>query len=242
MKRPLISLNTTILGTGLGALLFGLSVPLAQGQYFVRGELNGWDTSSQMTDEGGGLFTYQATGLTPGAMYEFKIATEDWSINWPGSNARVMADANGEILFRAFDQETWTDGWMPDAARRVGYSDSGLHGWELIGSMTGWDASPVSLTDMGNGLYEGQVFLSDGDYEYKYRMTGSWDINLGGDFGNSAGNIALNVPVSETYIFQLDLMNGRFDAAPIPEPSTYALLIGLGALGLAWLKRRRAAR
>ena len=242
MKNPLVSIHSFIRAAVVCGLLFGLSAPLAMGQYYVRGDFNGWDTSFLMSDEGGGLYTYQATGLTPGDMYFFKIATEDWGdgIDWPGSNARVMADSNGEIFFRAFDQESWTDGWMPDSVRRVGYSDAG-HGWEVLGSMTGWDASPVSMNDMGGGLYQAEVFLNEGSHEFKYRMSGSWDINIGGDFGNSADNIFLSVPADDTYIFQLDTWNGRHSVEVIPEPSTYALLFGLGVMGLAWLKRRRSA-
>lgn len=201
-----------------------------------------------MSNEGDGLYTYQMSGLTPGGQYNFKIATADWSVNWPGSDARVMANASGEILFRAFDLESWSDGWLPDNARRVGYSDSGLHGWALAGGyadgtqggMNDWiPDSTWDLTNMGNGLYRGEFLLNPGSYEYKFRKDDNWDISLGSDFGNGAGNIALEVASADTYVFQLDLLNGRHSVAVIPEPASVGVIAGLILLAWVPFARRR---
>lgn len=240
MKIALTSkYRSCVFASTIGSII-ALTASVAHAQFYVRGEFNNWDTSFLMAEEGDGLYTYHATGLTPGATYLFKIATDDWSTDWPGSDARVMAAANGEITFRAFDNQSWIDGWQPDGVRRVGYSDSGLHGWALAGDMNGWDPDITwHLTDMGNGLYEGAFFLAAGDYDYKFRKDDDWEISIGGDFGNSAGNIFLNVTEADTYIFQLDLWNGRHSVSVIPEPGTYAVIFGALALFGAFVYRRR---
>jgi hypothetical protein len=231
------------------ALLVAVSAVLlssfAQAQFYVRGEFNGWSgNDAMMVSQGDGLYTYNLTGLTPGLMFKFKVTTEGWETNWPSGDARAVADANGEIIIRAFDNEVWTDGWLPGTSRRVGYTYAGAapHGWELVGSMTSWGDNPILLTPMGNGLFAGDVLLGAGTYDYKFRMAGNWDINLGnGGFANDAGNLQLSVLTESVYTFQLDVANGRFTAAAIPEPSTYAALLGLGVLGLVVWRRRRSA-
>lgn len=226
------------LSLSLVGLTLACLAPTLNAQFFVRGEFNGWGLDDPMTDQGADLHTHQLTGLTPGGMYLFKIANDDWSIQWPGNDARVMADPQGEILFRAFDSDTWTDGWLPNNVRRVGYSDAG-HGWELLGTMTEWEVNPLALTLDGDGVYRGEVFLSAGDHDYKFRITDSWDINIGADFSNSAANVTLNVASDATYLFELDPLNGRHIATAIPEPSTYAAIFGGLALLGACVYRRR---
>ncbi len=222
----------TLVAAAAGALL----TTQAYGQWYVRGEFNDWGgTDHALVDQGGGLWTGTIDGLTPGTDYELKVTVDDWSENYPGSNMKVRADANGQINIRFFDHASWSDGWLPDNQKRVGYEDPGQTGWELIGSMNNWEGA--ALSDMGNGLYQGTFLLDAGSYEYKFRITGSWDISIGDNFGNSAGNIALNVPEAGEYLFSLDLPNGRYSAVLVPEPAGLALL-GLSAV--VGLRRRRS--
>ena len=109
--------------------------------YYVRGDFNGWDLSAPMVDEGGGLYTYTITGLTPGTDEMMKAASEDWSAGAPGSNARVNVGASGEVNLRFFSNTTWADGWEPSAKARLGWNDSENFDWELIGAMNGWPAA-----------------------------------------------------------------------------------------------------
>jgi hypothetical protein len=206
--------------------------------FYVRGEFNGWTNSSDpMVDMGGGKWSYTVSGLTAGQMYELKATVDDWSESAPGSNARVMANANGQIIVNLFPTTTWSDGWMPDNKWRLGYEDPGMHGWELMGGFNGWTAGDV-LTNLGGGVYQITKSIAPGTYEWKFRMAGSWDISIGDDFGNSAMNNTLNVLDNTPIVFTLDLPNGRWSANPVPEPATLAAL-GLGALAL--VRRRRRA-
>ena len=69
-----------------------------------------------------------------------------------------------------------------------------------------------------------------GSYEFKFREAASWDISIGGDFGNSAGNNTIVTALdNQDVIFELDLPNGRWNATVVPEPTTM-LLLGLGSL------------
>jgi hypothetical protein len=241
MKMTLTALcpaRTLTLSAALG--LFLAAPVLSHAQYQVSGDFNGWSTTaSPMVSQGDNLYTYQATGLTAGQLYSFKINVGDWSASWPGTDARVMADSNGEITFRFFDSETWNDGWGPVSTRRVGYSDSGLHGWDVAGTMNGWNGAGWELTHMGNGLYRGEFLLQAGNYDFKFRKADDWGVSLGTDFGNSAGDISFTAETSNIYVFQLDLWNGRHQVEVIPEPSTYAAIFGGLALLGAFLYRRR---
>lgn len=73
-------------------------------------------------------------------------------------------------------------------------------------------------------------------------LPGTYDlITFGSLNGLSLGNLALGtVPVGLTGNFVIDADSVSFVVTAIPEPSTYALLIGLGVLGIVGVRRRRA--
>ncbi|MBS1723145.1 MAG: PEP-CTERM sorting domain-containing protein [Armatimonadetes bacterium] len=208
-------------------------------QYVVRGEFNGWGNNGDlvMNDMGGGLWSATATGLTPGQGYEFKCTTTDWAFNGPNSNARTVANAAGEITFNFMPNTSWADGWQPANDKRVGWADSGLFGWELMGTVNNWGGAFLSLTNMGNGLYQGDMLVAAGDYEFKFRRENDWGYSVGSDFGNSASNATFSSDGVNTTRFQLDLPNGRWRTEVVPEPVS---MIALGASLAALARRRRA--
>jgi|GEM_PF-1437251 len=240
MKMTLISHRPKSWLALSGAVgLFLAAQTVSHAQYYVRGQFNDWGTSAEMAHLGDGVYSYHMTGLNPGQIYQFKIATTDWNPAWPSENARAQANANGEITFRAFDHQTWEDGSLPNDMRRVGFSHSGLHDWELVGSMNDWSGGTAwILADQGDSVFRTEVFLNPGDYHYKFRMAGSWDMSIGQHFGDPSGDLLINVPVGATYVFELDLLNGSHSV--IPEPSTYAAIFGALALLGAFAYRRRA--
>lgn len=214
-------------------LAVGVTGAMAQAQYYLRGDFNGWDLSNPMTPMGSGHYMATRTGLTPGSLYEFKVANESWSENAPGSNARTAANANGELIVHLFTGFPFGDGWMPDNNWwRVGYDDPLQFGWDILGSFDGWANPIANMTNMGGGLYMADVAIAPGDYEFKFRKAGDWGVSIGGDFGNGAGNATLHVGASDPMIrFELDLPNGRWRTGVVPEPMTMlGLLVGLGAL------------
>jgi hypothetical protein len=205
--------------------------------FYLRGSFNSWDTSAPMTDLGGGVYSATISG-TPGARFNFKVATADWSASWPGSDSRSLFDAAGSatVYYRA---GAFADGWNP-AADRVGYADPQQFGWEVIGSFNGWSAPFGSLTAMGGGLYAGNLLVtSAGTYDFKFREAGSWDIAIGSDFGNSSGNATVTTTdANQLVAFQLDLPNGRWSATVVPEPAALAF-VGIGFSALISRIRRR---
>lgn len=223
----------------IGMLAVALIVSTASAQpYNVRGGFNGWG-ESQMNDDGDGTYSLTVGSLTPGGTTEFKIAFNDWAQSWPGSNAEVAIDAGGSITFH-FRPGAIADGWNP-GSDRVGYNDPLQFGWEIMGAFNGWndgvDTAARQMTNMGGGLYVvNYTIAAPGTYDFKFRKSGSWDISIGGDFGDSAGNAQVTSTMpNELMQFALDLPNGRWRA--IPEPMTITFLAGIAGLVAS---RRRA--
>jgi hypothetical protein len=226
MRVLLVSAGCALLGSAASAAPF-----------FLRGEFNDWgnDGDIAMTEISPAVWSATVTGQTSNGMYHYKVAEEDWSASWPGSNGRVQFDNTGSATFYFYDQGNHGDGWQPDGFARVGYDDTG-HGWDIMGSFNGWAAPVVVLTNMGGGFFEGQAIVENpGNYEFKFRKEGDWEISIGNDFGNAAGDIQYSTTTSnETVIFRLDLPNGRWQV--IPEPASLGLV---GLMGLGLLRRRR---
>lgn len=215
---------------------------LAQAQpYYARGEFNGWSgTSNQFADMGGGMWQTSITGLTPGSAYQFKETIDDWSVNTPtsGGNAIALANAAGVLTLNFFPNTSWADGYQPATEARIGYVDSGQHGWDIMGDFNGWSSPAGVMASLGSGVYQVTVPASVGSHEFKFRKDGDWNVNIGADFGKEFNNAVAVVNAGDTGLqLTLDLPNGRWRAVSVPAPSAMALL-GLG--GLVATRRRRA--
>ena len=225
----------------LAAMAIMASSALAQ-PYNVRGGFNAWG-ESPMNDDGDGTFSLTLGSLGAGSRFEWKVAQNDWAFNVPGSNVKSAADGSGSMTFH-FRPGPIADGWNP-GQDRVGYDDPGQFTWEIQGAFNNWDETVNSparqMTNMGSGLYSvDYTIASPGSYDFKFRETNSWDVSIGGDFGNGAGNAnVVTTNPNEIVRFELDLPNGRWRTSVVPEPGTLALL-GLG--GLAVIRNRRRAR
>lgn len=219
-----------------------LCAGVACGQtYNARGTFNGWG-ETPMIDDGDGTYSLTIPGLTTGDRHDFKIAQNDWASSWPGSNPRAAVDASGELTLY-FTPGAVTDGWNP-AADRVGYDDSGQFGWEIMGAFNSWDdgidTSERQMSDLGGGLFSVDYTIATaGSYDYKFRESGSWDIAIGDDFGNSAADNLITTTVPDSIVrFELDLPNGRWNTTIIPEPSSMALIV-VGSLAAVAIRRLR---
>lgn len=214
-------------------VLAATSVVAGPNDWYARGGFNNWEIGNgstinpiadfPMVDQGGGHYTAvigDHGDFFDNEPYDFKIAREDWSIEMPGigpgNDGRVYTDANGQIRFHMYDQTTWSDGWLPNNVRRVGYDDHQQFDWEVVGSFNGWSgaADPnFALTDMGDGLHVGTFNLPAGAHEFKFRgLTATeWDTTVGQFFRNSANNNTFIVGATDDpWTFELDLPNGRF--------------------------------
>lgn len=217
-------------------LAVGVTGAMAQFQYYLRGEFNGWGLDNPMTDMGGGHYQATRSGLTPGSLYNFKVANEDWSQNAPGSDCRTAADAAGNLTVHMYNNFPFADGWNPDGWWRIGYDDPMQFAWEIMGSFNGWSAPVLSLADMGSGRHAGLLNPGAGTYQWKFRKAGDWGVSIGDNFGNSAGDNEVTVAAGEQVYFELDLPNGRWRTTIVPEPGTLGVL-ALGAVAL--LRRKR---
>jgi hypothetical protein len=224
--------------------------------HFGQGAAVSWVVRSpqladqSLTDLGNGQYELNMTGLTPNSDYEFRVSKSDLSVTAPGSAIKVKANASGNINLNFFelDEPAWTDGWSPANEHRLGYDDPGLYGWEIVGAFNTWPSTndpAFQLTNQSNGLYTGSfTFNTPGSYDFKFRHldpTNPWNISIGNNFGNSAGNNNFTVTnVGELWHFELDLPNGRWRAyldgagagslSAVPEPGSLAIVM----IGLVW--------
>ena len=100
-----------------------------------------------------------------------------------------------------------------------------------------------------DGFWYATHTLPGGSYEYKVAYDLTWDENYGAGGVPNGPNLSLDVLESfATVYFRYDqvthLATAQFtpfgDAAAVPEPSTWAMmLVGFGALGFAMRRRRR---
>lgn len=93
----------------------GRKIPFGSNTLLLRGGMNGWDESTPLTYEGGGI--YRATFALTAANYPFKIATADWAtVNLGGLDAdstdvvvgvprTVIHDANPPNLSLTIDTD-----------------------------------------------------------------------------------------------------------------------------------------
>ena len=177
--------------------------------WYLRGSFNDWGLTD-MDEISPGHFQATVTGLTPDEDYYFKVATDDWEdeLDWPGADVRVLMDDTGELTVNFFPEPA-DDGWLPEGPR-VGYNDLGWN-WEIMGSLDEWTAPLVSLTDLGDGVHQGELVVPEaGDYWAKFRMEDSWDISAGMDFGHFSDDIHfVTEEPDQNVTFTIDLPNGR---------------------------------
>jgi hypothetical protein len=204
--------------------------------FYLRGSFNGYNTSLQMTNLGGGVYEATATGLTAGAKYNFLAANSDYSIQSgaPFQDVAARANSAGEITARFYSNAP-SDGWRPNLLR-LGLSNLD-YSYELMGNFNGY-TSPLALVNNG-GILEGTLSLAAStNYEVLFRQIGDWNITIKENFGDSGPNIAFTSGAAGDYLVQLDLAGGRYNISAVPEPSSF-LALGCTVLAGLALGRRR---
>ncbi|NAX44728.1 MULTISPECIES: pullulanase-type alpha-1,6-glucosidase [unclassified Vibrio] len=87
--------------------------PYGSTTVYVRGSMNGWGVSNPLSYQQNGLYTFEGY-LTPG-VYEFKIASEDWStlnlgfggFSIASGSATLENAGNGNIKLTVTEQGVW---------------------------------------------------------------------------------------------------------------------------------------
>jgi glycosidase len=212
-------------------------------EWYVRGDFNGWGTADPMYDDGthgdalagDGIYTALVTVATAGR-YEFKVATDDWSVSFPGSgNSWLGTNADGQVVTVTFDTNTYTDGWLPET-NIIGLSTE-PGAWTAVGDWQGWDnASPATaMTAQGDGVYELTTSItSPGTHQYKAVKTGTWDaVGADGRSVNASTATFETTVADQDVALTVDVLAGRIRVAveeppPVPGPDDDVWWDGLG--------------
>lgn len=201
--------------------------------WYARGDFNGWGLDNPMVDDGthgdaaagDGVYTAQVIIDTAGR-YEFKVATDDWSTDYPGSgNSWLETTTADETVTITFDTNVHDDGWLP-TTNIIGVStDPGA--WTAVGDWQGWNnANPATtMAPLGGGLYEFSTAVSNpGSHEYKAVKTGSWDaVGADGRSVNAANAAFETIESDQTVTFTVDALASRVRVEVELVPPTPAL-------------------
>lgn len=160
-------------------------------------------------------FVRDVTSDQAAGKHEFKIATADWSVSYPGCNSWVYTSGPGDVIHFTFDQNTYADGWYPSTniIWNDHFAPPGTM-FEVIGSApeTGsWSSGPPATLVGGTWTLDLLIALA-GSYEAKFRAVGTWDVcNVGNETNTPCGG---NIPYTtnnpgETVRFEFDTATGR---------------------------------
>ena len=155
----------------------------------VIGTINGnWDTDTEMTTTDGMNYTATIPYVAAGS-YEFKIrANGSWDVNYGlngepgGQNIPVTVDEDNTGVAITFNVDT----------KEISFSLVPPV-YTVAGDFTGWvDSQPMVKDD--KGVYSITFDnIAAGNYEYKIKTNGSWDVNYGLDGVFGGINIPLTV-------------------------------------------------
>lgn len=239
-------------GLGLGALLLVLGTRLAA-QITIVGELDTATSQYSYMSGHNGSTSYLSASIKPSLDFAFSTAGDtQLTVTW-------SAPAGQKIVIAAPTDWTASVGIVFTHAGRTG-SDFEGHGimnattfTDLTGSFAGPSVANVVFapnTTTGISYYEVSTYLSvplntevsfssvsitylvPASVNRDYASVTASDFALIGNAsfsGAEVGNPGAWITLEST-------------GAPIPEPATYAVILGLGTLGLvAWRRRARAA-
>jgi hypothetical protein len=241
-RRPIV--------TAMLALLGFLPIAAHAQPFHARGTFHAgggaiWDAlpGNQLHDDGvhgdglagDGVYAGLVISDQPPGYHEFKIATPDWSQAYPSHPVYVFANAvlytffAGEAVRFRLDTNALGGGWQP-AANAVACDHFTFPGatFELIGSppeLGAWNFGvPASLE---GGVWKVHAPIAmPGHHEFKFRVTGTWDIaNIGVHYNMFLGdNFTFETTVPETWIqFEFNPLDGRaraYPASPTPVART----------------------
>jgi pullulanase len=193
---------------------------------FVRGGFNGWGEGNPMSYAVGGQYT-ATMDITAGS-YEFKVASSDWStVDYGSADAdnsttvgnnkdatsgggnlavTIPADGSYTFLFNAADL----------TAPTISVFNARMFGETAVfirGGFNGWGEAD-EVTYAGNSIYEAEIAIDAGDYEFKVASSDWSTVDFGalGDdpvvnletktnLGSAGANLKITVENTGTYKF-----------------------------------------
>ena len=167
--------------------------------YYIRGDMNGWDTDNPMTKTADGV--YSVTISLAAGTYTYKAADEGWGSSWgdpnsddPNGNAVLVVTADCDVTFTLnINTNTITatgsgvefvepDPMVIESVVAVGGFPEGVEG-DLGKFLNGaiWDvANTDNVMTNKNGVYTiSYTGVAAGTYEFKFAANGGWDISWG---------------------------------------------------------------
>ena len=204
---------------------------------YLRGDMNGWGTTTPFSYDGGRIYTV-ATAITAGS-YNFKVASEDWStVNFGAENAGEAGVELGveELLFQTNDNlniSIPSDGTyvfifdmtnLEPKLRVYNQEFFGSTAVYLRGSLNGWGTDDQFAYN-GDGTYSFDKALTAGSYEFKVASEDWSTVNFGAENSESAAvelnvaealfvtndNLTIDIPADGTYRF---MVTGPDGSAP----------------------------
>lgn len=176
---------------------------------------------------GDGVYGVWIVSDQPYGYHEWKIATEDWSLNYPLDmayplqNAKLFTTMAGESIHFRFDTNAVGDGWQP-AANAVACSHFAPPGseYEVIGSAAeigAWDwGVPATFSA---GIWSVDVAIAEpGLHRFKFRVLGDWDIaSIGYHYNLVPGDdfVFEQLAPDRTWRFEFDTVTGRGRAVDV---------------------------
>lgn len=233
-----VIVSETFAGETPGGTLPGTTTTTGGGTWATD---DGTNQSPVFVDLGGGDIAIEWTKASGTREHAFNIPSMTQGIYSVDINFKQDGDDNGTtkdaITFRV--ASTSNMGAGTNTSFFVDRSQQGLalDSWHTVTMIFNGDASPMNydttgLTDTGalGGLGtvaagEAHLFV-DGDLFKNDQAAVSGAVTY-------AGFVAFKSPTTPM-IFEMD----NFTVSAVPEPSTFALLAGLGALGIALYRRR----
>jgi hypothetical protein len=207
--------------------------------WYVRGDFNGWGTTDPLYDDGthgdlvpdDGIFSAVITVTTTGH-YGWKVATDDWSQNYPSQNSWISTTVASQTVRFSLDTNTYSDGWLP-TTNIVNANDDVGTDFTAVGDFNGWNNadSTTLMTDVGYGRYYlAYTIPAAGTYLGKITRTGTWDAFGADGRSTDAQNVEFTTAAAnQTVYFLLDVSSGRLQiVAPVsPAHDNYVMPDGL---------------
>ncbi|MEI8664096.1 DUF3372 domain-containing protein [Pseudoalteromonas sp. B28] len=195
---------------------------------YVRGTLNDWGVTDELSYKGKGIYTF--TKILSAASYEFKVASEDWSTVDYGSaegDASVMVGTAEQLSVAGANMtiniaEEGEYQFIFDASDLNNVSLKVLNGEMFAqtpvfirGSLNDWSTDNPLMYE-GDAIYSASIELEVGDYEFKVASEDWSTVDYGGAGDTPVvvideltpleavgANIALNITEQGTYTFNV---------------------------------------
>jgi len=204
-------------------------------QPHLVGTINGWDTTDHTYDlilnENG---VWELSVELAAGTHEYKvIESEAWDGNdWPSENQEIVLGSTTTINFKA------NCGLLPN---QKGYDEYVAHFnpvivgdfLSLVGG-TNWDPSDTigEMTDIdGDGIYEWEILIPMGTYEYKVALNHNWDQDTGVNLIVTSDGV---IPTTFYYDMSQNLTSYDAVIAFLDAPENLSVVINAGIVELSW--------